>query len=279
MRVAPSRLCSPDRGAAQRTVLAMKGVQRSNMSSDRDQDARSDRGDRPSSTGDGNTAASPRVDRRTVAALHGRLRSELAAAGDWWDGASRRAIMEEARAARRCVRCLERRSSSASPVSGGHAGTEVLPAAAVEVIHRVVNDSGRLTRPWAEVQIEDLGDARYAEVVGVTAIVVAMDVYARSMGDPPRELLPPVVGPPSAERPDDVGEVGAWIPMTEEKLLANVSRALSLVPRTNTTWRALVNESYSRGPQMLDLTWERALTRPQVELIAAEVSMLQECFY
>ena len=45
------------------------------------------------------------------------------------------------------------------------------------------------------------------------------------------------------------------------------------------TWRALVNESYSRGPQMLELTWERALTRPQVELIAAHVSRLQECFY
>ena len=67
--------------------------------------------------------------------------------------------------------------------------------------------------------------------------------------------------------------------MTEEKLLANVSRALSLVPRTNATWRALVAESYSRGPEMLELTWERALTRPQTELIAAQVSRLQECFY
>ena len=161
----------------------------------------------------------------------------------------------------------------------GTRGTGRCRPAAVEVIHRVVNDSDRLTRPWAEVQIGDLGDAPYAEVVGVTAIVVAMDVYARSIGDPPYELLPPVDGPPSAERPDGVGDVGAWIAMTEEKLLANVSRALSLVPRTNATWRALVNESYSRGPQMLELTWERALTRPQVELIAAQVSKLQECFY
>ena len=40
-----------------------------------------------------------------------------------------------------------------------------------------------------------------------------------------------------------------------------------------------MTESYSRGPQMLELTWERALTRPQIELIAAQVSKLQECFY
>ena len=54
---------------------------------------------------------------------------------------------------------------------GGHVGRGPLPAAAVEVIHRVVNDSGRLTQQWAEVQIDELGEGPYAEVVGVTAIV------------------------------------------------------------------------------------------------------------
>ena len=113
----------------------------------------------------------------------------------------------------------------------------------------------------------------------MTAIIVSIDVYSRSAGEREHELLPPIDGPPAAERPDDVGDVGAFIPMTETKLLANVSRSLSLVPRTNATWRALVTESYSRGPQMLELTWDRALTRPQVELIAAQVSRLQDCFY
>ncbi len=202
------------------------------------------------------------IDRQTIGAQHRRLLANLAGPGDWWDGASRRAIMEEARAA-----------------MGGHTGGASLPAAAVEVIHRVVNDSGRLTQRWADIQIDELGDGPYAEVVGVTAIVTALDVYARAIGDVPLELAPPVAGPPAAERPDGVGDVGAWIAMTEEKALANVSRALSLVPRTNATWRTLVTESYSRGPAMLDLTWARALTRPQIELIAAQVSLLQECFY
>ena len=167
----------------------------------------------------------------------------------------------------------------ARAAADGRIGHGPLPATAVEVIHRVVNDSGRLTRRWADAQVGDLGDGPYAEVVGVTAILLALDVYARSIGDRHLELPPPVDGPPAAERPDGVGDVGAWIEMTEEKVLANVSRALSLVPRTNATWRALVTESYSRGPEMLELTWERALTRPQIELIAAHVSLLQECFY
>ena len=160
-----------------------------------------------------------------------------------------------------------------------HDSTAALPATAIEVVHRVANESGRLTHAWAVRQIDALGDARYAEIVGVTAIVVAIDVAARSMGDVPPALADPVDGPPAGSCPEDVGPVGAWIPMTEEKLLANVTRALSLVPRTNATWRSLVTESYSRGPQMLELTWRRALTRPQTELIAAQVSRLQECFY
>jgi hypothetical protein len=30
---------------------------------------------------------------------------------------------------------------------------------------------------------------------------------------------------------------------------------------------------------MLALTWERALSRPQIELVAARVSQLSQCFY
>jgi hypothetical protein len=202
------------------------------------------------------------VDRQGIDALHGRLLAELAGPGDWWDGRSRRAIMDAARTA-----------------ADGHVDRGPLPAAAVDVIHRVVNDSGQLTPQWADIQIDALGDGPYAEVVGVTAIVTALDVYARAIGEPALELPPPSGGSPSAERPGGVGDVGAWIAMTEEKALANVARALSLVPRTNATWRALVTESYSRGPEMLELTWQRALTRPQIELVAAQISRLQECFY
>jgi hypothetical protein len=212
----------------------------------------------------------PGVDRAAVAVLIRRVLGELAAPGDWWDGASRRAIMAEARAARGCEICCG---------ADGHRAGGELPAAAVEVIHRVVNGSGRLDRSWADAQIDQLGDAPYAEIVGVTATLAALDVTARALGEPAAALPDAVDGAPARERPVDVGNVGAWVPMTEEKVLANVSRALSLVPRTNATWRALVTEAYSRGREMLELTWNRALTRPQVELIASEVSRLQECFY
>ncbi len=83
----------------------------------------------------------------------------------------------------------------------------VLPAAAIEVVHGVVNESGRLSRSWAGRQIDELGDARYAEIVGVTAIVVAIDVAARAVGDVPPALADPVDGAPAGLRP---GESALW---------------------------------------------------------------------
>jgi len=183
------------------------------------------------------------VDRDGVASLHDQVLAELAAPGDAWDARSRRAALEEARAARACALCEARRGTLSPDATGGdHKSADLLSAASVEVIHRVVNDPGRLTRGWADVQIVALGDAVYAELVAVTAIIVAIDMYARSIGASPPALGEPVDGPPARERPAGLGDVGAWIPMTEQKALANVSRALSLVPRTNTTWRTLVND-------------------------------------
>jgi hypothetical protein len=199
------------------------------------------------------------IDRAGVTALHTQVLDQLARPGDWLGARMRRAAMETAR--------------------GAHAPEGALPGAAVDVVRRVAEEPRGLTREWADERIAALGDAVYAELVAVTATLVAIDVYARAIGDPRPELHEPVAGEPARERPGDVGDVGAWIPMTEQKLLANVSRALSLVPRSNQTWRMLVNESYSRGPQMMEPTWDRALTRPQIELVAARISQLNQCFY
>jgi hypothetical protein len=44
-------------------------------------------------------------------------------------------------------------------------------------------------------------------------------------------------------------------------------------------WRPLVDVHYSRGAEFVSFTWTRALTRPQVELVAAAVTHWNECFY
>ena len=84
---------------------------------------------------------------------------------------------------------------------------------------------------------------------------------------------------PARHRPSDVGDVGAWVHQTVGKNRANVSRALSLVPETDAAWRALVDSHYSRGNEFMSLRWSRALTRVQVEAVAARTTAELDCFY
>ena len=204
----------------------------------------------------------------------------VAAPGDWLTGVERVAVWREVRAAHTDPLDQARRAAiSPHAVGGEHGATTEFPAAAVEVVHRTASDPGRLTRSWAESQIAVLGEERYTELVGVTAMVTVLDRFDRAMGRPERSLPEPIDGEPTRIRPDDVGDVGAWVSQTTGPTRANVSRTLSLVPATNVPWRQLVDSHYSRGADFVNLRWEHPLSRPQAELVAARTTALNECFY
>lgn len=200
--------------------------------------------------------------------------------GDWLTGAQRRAAVLEARDARTNELDQQRRDAlSPNAVAGSHAATHELPAEAVEVIHRIASDPGRLTQTWANEMIAALGETTYTELVGIAACTAVLDMFAWAMTGEDHQLGEVVDGAPAKVRPADVGEVGAWVAQSTGTGMANVSRSLSLVPETNHAWVTLVQALYSRGPEFLDLSWERALSRPQVELVAARTTAELECFY
>ncbi|MDH3683123.1 MAG: hypothetical protein OEV40_24615 [Acidimicrobiia bacterium] len=204
----------------------------------------------------------------------------LAEPGDWLTGLQRIAAWNEVRdAAANPLDEARQRAVSPFAVAGKHEATDHLGSTAVEVVHRVATDPGRLTRAWAERAIAELGEETYTELVGVTAIATIIDRFDLITSNSLRPLPMPVGGRPARIRPDDVGDVGAWVSQAVDKTRANVSRALTLVPRTQSAWRPLVDSHYSRGPEFLTLVWDRAMSRPQVELIAARTTALNECFY
>jgi hypothetical protein len=206
--------------------------------------------------------------------------ASLATPGDWLTGAQRCSVWREGRSASTNELDIARRLAlSPTMIDDAHPPTDVLNAASVDVVHRLATDPGRLTRTWAAQRIEELGEETYTELVAVTAIAMVIDRFDESMGRPLRSLPEPQAGEPKRIRPDDVGDVGAWVAQTLAKTRANVSRALTLVPETQGVWRTLVDTFYSRGAEFLDLHWDRALSRPQVELIAARTTALNECFY
>jgi hypothetical protein len=219
--------------------------------------------------------------RSDLSDAHSRAWRRLAAPGTWWTGAQRVAIAAEARAAAACALCHERKASlSPGAVAGQHAGPSDLSEAAVEAIHRISTDPGRLSKRWFDALAgQGLGDAAYVELVGVVATVVSIDAFCRAIGVPPHPLPAPQPGEPSRVRPGDVSDHGAWVAM-RSGTVPNVLRALSLVPAEIENLRELGAVHYVPIDELISLgRGGRALDRGQIELLAGRVSALRECFY
>jgi len=126
---------------------------------------------------------------------------------------------------------------------------------------------------------DEIGDTTYAETAALVAQLITIDQFCVSQGI---DLVPfpqAEPGDPSGERPDGMGDAGGHIQMTVPFLGPNVARSLSLAGEDHLRWRGLVLSMYSRDA-FDEMVWsDRALTRPQVELLAARTSSLNECFY
>ena len=208
------------------------------------------------------TAALPVAD--TVVEAHDRTRREFARPGAWWDGADRLRIVLETRSAHDPDLCAE---ETLAPTAG-------LPPIAVQAIHGIRNDSGRLTRRWFDHLIDmGLQPEAYVELVGVVASSVIVDTFAQGLGEPLHELPEPESGAPTFERSDDVVDAGAWVPIQREGQ-ANILRSLGLVPSALKLFFDTFNPSYYMRPNAAF-----SINRPQVELVASRVSAVNECFY
>jgi hypothetical protein len=233
--------------------------------------------------------------RDDFAAAHTRFWKRLASPGAWWNGAERVAIAAEVRQARHCALCQARREALTPAATEGehdHCGT--LPNAAVEVIHRVVTEPGRLSRKWCKnVLAAGLSAEQYVEIIGTLVAMVSIDSFCRGIGVPLHPLPEPQPGAPSYYRPPGAVQEDAWVPMipvdratgAEADLyggqaVGNVVRALSLVPDEVRTLYDLSAAHYLPMGQVRDPSASAgALNRMQIELIAGRVSALRQCFY
>ena len=89
--------------------------------------------------------------RDAIPQAHRSVWDQLARPGNWWTGAERVAIADEVRRAADCALCAARKGAvSPTAVRGSHGGGSALPAAVVDVVHRVVTDPGRLSKSGYE---------------------------------------------------------------------------------------------------------------------------------
>jgi len=239
--------------------------------------------------------SAPFTVRQDLLDAHRGVWERIARPGTWWTGAQRVGIAAETRRAPGCALCRERKAAiSPHAIRGAHDALGKLPEAAVEVAHRITTDPGRLTKAWFDgVLASGITDAQYVEIVGVVVCVVGADTFARAIGAPPAPLPEPLPGEPTRRRPAGATDQGAWVPMIapedatgpeadlygEGRFVPNVRRALSLVPAEARTFGDVSSVHYFAIDDMMDLTRRRAITRPQIELLAARVSALNQCFY
>jgi len=177
---------------------------------------------------------------------------------------------------------------------GEHSSLGVLGPAEVELIHRVVSDPGRLSERWSQsVLARGLTDGEYVEMVGIIAMVMMMDASTTGLGVPESPLPVPRAGAPTSYRPPGAKKQAAWLPLVEPEdavpddgpmypspKAAYIYRGLSLVPQSLRDYWALAPAHYLPIGEIYRFDSSlRAISRPQVELLAARVSALHQCAY
>jgi hypothetical protein len=195
--------------------------------------------------------------RRDIRAAFGREWERLGRPGTWWTGTERIEVAAAARAAR-----------AGGPRPG-------LPEPADELAEVLGAGPGGMTEAVVGRVAGEVGYPAYVELVGVIARGAAVDVFHRDLGMEAPGFPEPMPGEPSRFPEPSLRKGSAWVPMPS----GSIANALALVPAESAAQEDLHGPLYLAYDQMSDLTFERGLTRAQMELVAARTSVHNECFY
>ena len=237
--------------------------------------------------------------RKNIIESHDRVWDELAKPGAVLSGGERIAVAQEIRASRTCRFCIEnKRSLGLSPGLGEHESTDPsFPKARLELIHRLMNDPGRISRAWVEnLRFEGVGDVEYVEIAGLVSSVCVVDTFCQALGLTLRQLPKAISSENNYKRPATAEDEGAYVPMIAVDRLQvdysdlydlnhwvpNVHRAFSLIPdvvRLADDLMASHYFPYESVPRYADQNHDYAISKTQMELIASRVSINNDCFY
>ena len=222
--------------------------------------------------------------RPEVSDSHSEAFNSFARAGTWFTAKERLSMLTEARHASQCSLCQDRKQAlSPYAIKGAHDSQEDLTESIIDVIHRLMTDSGRLTETWFNSILESgLSKEEYVEIVGTVSTLIVLDTFSIGLGS---ELVLPGTaeeGEPSRTTNDNVFDGGAWVPLfdlpqeesdTGLPTSPNILRAMGLVPSAIGHFFGVMRAHY--GLSDMDV----GISRAQTELIAARISALNQCFY
>jgi hypothetical protein len=215
---------------------------------------------------------------------HSATWQTIASAGDFWDARARIEMVHSARAARECSLCRQRKAAlSPFAIDGSHDDSTALPDAAIDFIHRLISDPGRLTYSVFEQVISaGISQGAYVEMISVVASSVIVDTLHLALGLPKPELRKATPGEPTGHLNAAAVYAGAWVPISDAPAdvassglpsVPNIARALGLVPGSVALFFSTFRPHYALENIPL------SLSQSQAEFVAARVSALNECFY
>jgi alkylhydroperoxidase family enzyme len=230
-----------------------------------------------------------------------RYRKWLSGPGEWWSGEERVAMVRETRVAWDCLLCVRKKEAlSPKSIAENHSADPPLSRQAVEAIHRIVTDPSRLSEQWVlELKQEGFGYPQITELIGVVTTGIAMDYLFWGLGLEPPALPESRSGNPTRGESQDSDFHTAWVPtVIPEKAkggleafyeaaanpaggVAHIMQALSAAPETLLAFYDLASVLYLPPQKVANPGSEidRAITRPQIELLAATVSAANACRY
>lgn len=239
--------------------------------------------------------------RENLQEAYQRYRHWLSHPGEWWTGAERVAMVKETRRGWDCLLCARKKETlSPKSIAENHSADPPLSRQVVEAIHRIVTDPSRLSEQWVlELKQEGFGYPQIIELIGMVTTGIAMDYLFWGLGLDPPALPDPGSGNPTQGETQVFGFHTAWVPtVIPEKSrgrlkafydsaanpagrVAHIMQALSAAPETLLAFYDLTSVIYLPPGKVGNPGAEtgRAISRPQIELLAAVVSAANACQY
>ena len=211
------------------------------------------------------TIVEPSMQTHTIPDVNDAMKAALAAIaapGSFFTGPERIALAESARAARGL----------------GESSTEMPPVIA-EAVTRVATDAKSSRQDHVKAWEQDGRDVlAYIELVSVVAQISGMDSYRFALGQELEQLPAPLPGDPVPVVHPDAVTSNAWVPTVG---IALAPTAISALPNETAAKKAIATAWYIPDDMVHKYGEEPGLelTRPQMEIVAARTSWLNECFF
>jgi hypothetical protein len=206
----------------------------------------------------------------------------VSAPGSWWSGAER---VELAGTVLLALADTDPLPPWVGVTSTGRLDSDLIaPRQAHDVAYRLARHAGSMTSDVYRAVATELGELLYVELCAIVSTVAAVAHFCRNIGVAVPPLPAPIEGRPTGIRPERLVRAQFnWVPVAEPAdQVAAVVQAYTAVPGEQlNTWR-MADAQYMPQPEMVNPEWSRrpgGLSRAQMELVAARLTRLRDCFY